>query len=53
MLEITPADLAENAGMHTPQLYQIMAKGNCEIATLERLSDALGFKLSEFIALGE
>jgi len=46
-------ELAEEAGMSQPQMSIIMRRNSCQLGTLERISEALNYTVSDFIALGE
>lgn len=45
--------LATKLGMLETSLSQLAAQKSCTGATLQKLADAFGLKVSEFIALGE
>lgn len=45
--------LAEKLGMRETSMSQLAAQKSCTGATLQKIADAFGMKVSEFIALGE
>lgn len=45
--------LAEQLGMSQSSMSQLAAQESCTGATLRKLADAFGMKVSEFVALGE
>lgn len=50
---LSQAEAADAAGMHQTQLSKITSNGSCQTRILERIAAGLGYKVSEFIALGE
>lgn len=46
-------ELAERLGISPTSLSQLSAQKSCTGATLQKLADAFGMKVSEFVALGE
>ena len=46
-------DLAEKVGMSQGSMSQLLGQTSCTGATLVKLADAFGVKVSEFVALGE
>lgn len=45
--------LAEQLGMSQSSMSQLAAQESCTGATLKKLAEAFGMKVSEFVALGE
>lgn len=46
-------DLAEQIGMSSGSLSQLMSQKSCTGATLQKFADFFGMRVSEFIKLGE
>lgn len=49
----TKKEFAESIGVSKESLYACTYQTNVTTATIERLANGLGMKVSEFIALGE
>lgn len=45
--------LAEQLSMSQSSMSQLAAQQSCTAATLQKLANAFGMKVSEFVALGE
>lgn len=53
MKDINTAECAELCGIDRTQLSTLMRRKTCNIATLYKIATGMGYKVSEFIALGE
>lgn len=51
--DMTQKALAEKLGMRETSMSQLAAQTSCTGATLQKIADAFGMKVSEFVALGE
>lgn len=51
--DMTQKALAEQLGMRETSMSQLAAQTSCTGATLQKISQAFGMKVSEFISLGE
>jgi DNA-binding Xre family transcriptional regulator len=51
--EMTQKALALKLGMRETSMSQLAAQSSCTGATLQKIADAFGMKVSEFVALGE
>ncbi len=51
--DMTQRALALKLGMRETSMSQLAAQKSCTGATLQKLADAFGMKVSEFVALGE
>lgn len=51
--DMTQKALAAQLGMRETSMSQLAAQSSCTGATLQKIADAFGMKVSEFIALGE
>ena len=51
--DMTQKSLAEKLGMLPTSMSQLAAQTSCTGATLQKISEAFGMKVSEFVALGE
>lgn len=51
--DMTQKALAAQLGIRETSMSQLAAQSSCTGATLQKIADAFGMKVSEFIALGE
>lgn len=51
--EMRQGDLAKKMGIAPNTLSEIISKETCAGATLQKLADAFGMPVSQFVALGE
>ena len=51
--ETNQSELAPVIGIRQERISKIQNSGKCNIESLEKIATGLGYKMSEFIALGE
>jgi DNA-binding Xre family transcriptional regulator len=51
--DMTQKALAAQLGMRETSMSQLASQSSCTGATLQKIADAFGMKVSEFVALGE